>query len=380
MTNTETQTREADPIDDMKVRQTPFRDKLANVPMRPSGGGVQLDNLEQQLTYAQLMAKDALLIPEHLYNNPGTCLAVVDLAQRWQLSPFMVAKQTYMVPGNKDKGRPPQFGFMSQLLHAIIEKWAPIEHRLRMEIGRLEPDGQGGERWVKNRLEPANTKRCRVWTRIRGEVQEVEYISPTLAGISPKNSPLWETDPDQQLFYFSSARLARRYFPDVLMGVYSVDEIMDAENQPHVGFGNAKVVPQLQQRLEAGVKHENAEGFSDGIVERTLEGATVGGTATVDGEAEQEFHDETPEAKPKKPPRRAPKAKPTAAVPPHAPANAEEYEKHLRAWLAQQDDPDVVAQLWGSEFKLRRACGCGGGETGAAMVRLKDARIKELSR
>lgn len=375
MTNTETNTKEAETIDNVQVRQTPFRDKLANVPMRPSGGGVQLDNLEQQLTYAQLMAKDALLIPEHLYNNPGTCLAVVDLAQRWQLSPFMVAKQTYMVPGDTEKGRPPQFGFMSQLLHAIVEKWAPIEHRLRMEIGRLESDGQGGEKWVKNRLEPDNTKRCRVWTRIRGEVHDAEYISPTLAGISPKNSPLWKTDPDQQLFYFSSARLARRYFPDVLMGVYSVDEIMDAENQPHVGFGRAKVVPQLQQRLEAGVKHENAEGFSDGIVERTLEGATVGG-AVIEND-QPEAADDKPKVQGDKPKRKA-KGKPLATVPPHMPATPEEYEGHLNAWLVQHYDPDVVERLWANEFKLRRACGCGGGETGTKMLKLRDARLKEL--
>lgn len=373
MTNTETTTKEAETIDNVQVRQTPFRDKLANVPMRPSGGGAQLDNLEQQLTYAQLMAKDALLIPEHLYNNPGTCLAVVDLATRWQLSPFMVAKQTYMVPPSEDGKRPAQFGFMSQLLHAIIEKWAPIEHRLRMEIGRLESDGKGGEKWVVNRLEPENTKRCRVWTKIRGELQEVEYISPTLAGITPKNSPLWRSDPDQQLFYFSSARLARRYFPDVLMGVYSVDEIMDAENQPHVGFGRAKVVPQLQQRLAAGAKHENAEGFSDGIVERTLEGETVGG-AVIEAKAEQQEAAKTV----KPPPKRKAKAKPLATVPPHMPANAEEYEGHLNAWLVREDDPDVIEQLWNSEFKLRRACGCGGGETGTKMLKLRDARMREL--
>jgi hypothetical protein len=43
-----------------------------------------------------------------------------------------------------------------------------------------------------------------------------------------KNSPLWKGDVDQQLFYYSVRAFARRHFPDVMMGIYTVDELIDA--------------------------------------------------------------------------------------------------------------------------------------------------------
>ncbi len=56
----------------------------------------------------------------------------------------------------------------------------------------------------------------------------VEYTSPKFVTINPKNSPLWKNDPDQQLFYFSVRSFARRHFPDVMMGIYTVDEMLDS--------------------------------------------------------------------------------------------------------------------------------------------------------
>ena len=45
--------------------------------------------------------------------------------------------------------------------------------------------------------------------------QWVDYESPEIGKIPTKNSPLWKSDPAQQLFYFAARSLARRHFPDV---------------------------------------------------------------------------------------------------------------------------------------------------------------------
>lgn len=42
-----------------------------------------------------------------------------------------------------------------------------------------------------------------------------------------RNSPLWVEDPRQQLAYLASRRWGRLYAPDVIMGVYSPDELAE---------------------------------------------------------------------------------------------------------------------------------------------------------
>ncbi len=138
---------------------------------------------------------------KHLRGNPGACLAVVVQAVEWGMSPFAVANKSYNVND--------QLAFESQLIQAVILKRAPIKGRFKVEY-----TGQGGKRV------------CRVWAELKDEPGEiVEYTSPELDKITPKNSPLWKSDPDQQQFYYSGRALCRRHFPDVLLGVYADDEV-----------------------------------------------------------------------------------------------------------------------------------------------------------
>lgn len=53
-----------------------------------------------------------------------------------------------------------------------------------------------------------------------------------MAQAGVRNSPLWEQDPRQQLAYLCVKRWARLHAPDVLLGVYTPDELQ--ESQPRV--------------------------------------------------------------------------------------------------------------------------------------------------
>lgn len=53
-----------------------------------------------------------------------------------------------------------------------------------------------------------------------------------MAQAGVRNSPLWEQDPRQQLAYLCVKRWARLHAPDVLLGVYTPDELQEA--QPRV--------------------------------------------------------------------------------------------------------------------------------------------------
>lgn len=221
-----------DDVGFIEVRENSARNAAQDIQV--SGGGVVLANWAQSVDYAKYMASSKHAVPKHLRDNIGACIAVTDIATRWGFAPYQVARLCYLVND--------MLAYESQLVHAVVEKFAPLKYRLRPKY-----DGEG-----ENRT-------CTIVGHFQGELDPLEYTSPPLAKINPKNSPLWKTDPDQQLFYFSTNRWARRYCPDVLLGIYSIDEMQDAADVPHIGFEHAKdVSPKLAERL---IQAQNDEGF-----------------------------------------------------------------------------------------------------------------------
>jgi hypothetical protein len=62
-----------------------------------------------------------------------------------------------------------------------------------------------------------------------------------------RNSTLWTEDPKQQIAYLAERRWARLYAPDVLLGVYTPDEL--AEQAPPKDMGTADVVSEWSEEL-----------------------------------------------------------------------------------------------------------------------------------
>lgn len=164
-------------------------------------GGVAFQNASQLMEFAKLMAVSRAGVRKHLRGDPGACLAIVTQAVEWGMSAYAVANKSYFVND--------QIAYESQLIQAVILKRAPIKGRIKFEFTGT------GEKRV-----------CRAWARLAEDPDEmVEYVSPEFAKITPKNSPLWKSDPDQQHAYYSGRALCRRHFPDVLLGVYADDEL-----------------------------------------------------------------------------------------------------------------------------------------------------------
>jgi hypothetical protein len=152
------------------------------------------------MEFAKCMAISAQAVPPHCRNQVGVCLAVIIQAVEWRMSPYAVANKSYVVND--------RLSYESQLIHAVIEQRAPIVARLRHSFSGSGP-----------------TRKCKVWATGRGESEPFEYESPEFQTITPKNSPLWKSKPDLQLYYNTSRDWARVYFPDVILGVYAEDEI-----------------------------------------------------------------------------------------------------------------------------------------------------------
>ncbi len=199
-------------------------------------GGTQADVYRQTMELAKTMSIAKYSIPVFLRGNLGDCLTIRELAMETGFGASRIARHTSVI---KDV-----LSFDGQLVHAIILRMAPLQGRPRFSF-----EGEGDE------------KVCVVTGTFKGEVEPCVYRSPPLGKITPKNSPLWATDPEQQFCYFSIRRWARRYCPDVLLGIYSKDDIEDS----HIGAENAKdVSPNLIDRLPGRIE---GDGFQPNAAE-----------------------------------------------------------------------------------------------------------------
>lgn len=201
-------------------------DKTVSADTAISNGNMAFRNVAQIMEFAKVMAVAGVAIPKHLRDTPGACMAVCIQAAEWQMSPFAVANKSYSVND--------RLAYEAQLVNAVILRRAPIQGRFKISYA-----GEGDKR------------RCRVAAKLNdGSNEEVEYESPEIGKIPVKNSPLWKGDPDQQLFYYSSRAMCRRHFPDVILGIYTQDELMDLPDEREA---KGREVPAAKVPLLPGV-------------------------------------------------------------------------------------------------------------------------------
>lgn len=165
-------------------------------------GQITFGNANEIMEFAKMMALGKQALPGHLRESPGACLAICIQACAWQMSPFAVAGKSYVVND--------RMGYEAQLVAAVIQKLAPIKGRIKYKFR-----GEG------------HTRVCIVSCQPTDDPDLIEHESPEIGKIKTKNSPLWTADPDQQLGYYTVRAMARRHFPDVLLGVYTPDELAE---------------------------------------------------------------------------------------------------------------------------------------------------------
>lgn len=170
--------------------------------------------MDRVMRMAELMASGKSTIPAHLQKNPADCMAVVLQAMQWGMLPHVVAQKTHLVNGT--------LGYEAQLVNAVVQSSGTISGRFHYEYRGNSP-----------------AMECRVGAVIRGEADITwgEWLSE--AKVTTKNSPLWKTNPKQQMGYLQVKNWARQYVPGAVLGIYSPDEF-DAP-QPR-NMGSADVV------------------------------------------------------------------------------------------------------------------------------------------
>jgi hypothetical protein len=287
-------------------------------------GGVRFENMLQVMEFSKMMALSDIAVPAHLRGNPGACLAVTIQADEWGFSPFAVANKSFSVNN--------RLAYESQLIHAVIERRAPMDGRLRPE-------------WVGD----GPTRKCIIVGRLINEKDPFVWESPEIDKIKIKNSPEWTNNPDKQLFYHASRDWARIYVPDVLLGVYTRDELDNSEFGPN--RARDVTASGLVDRLpEARIGGYDADGIA-----RTLREAAGSPNPEAGAETPAE-RNASPEASQEVP---VVEKKADGKEPSHStsePSDRDGYTAWAEGWIGRYEDESNAMARWDGERELRAAC------------------------
>lgn len=197
---------------------------------------------------AARMATSKITTPKHLQGNEGDCMAIIMQAMQWGMNPYAVAQKTHLVNG--------VLGYEAQLVNAVITARAPVKERLHFEW-------YGDWSKVNGKEDKSSDKGVRVSATLRGET-EARVIDISMAQVGPvRNSPLWAADPRQQIAYLATKRWARLYCPDVILGVYTPDEVIEREE--------VDITP----KTEVVQKHQGTKGLKAQMESRQNKDETV---------------------------------------------------------------------------------------------------------
>ncbi|BCL69847.1 hypothetical protein TUMSATVNIG1_18020 [Vibrio nigripulchritudo] len=214
--------------------------------------------------FAELMATGKSTIPAHLRGSPGDCLAITIQSMQWRMNPHAVAQKTHLVNGT--------LGYEAQLVNAVVTAMAPTKDRINYEwfgdwhkvIGKFATRQNGsGKSYQAPNWKPEDEQGLgvRAWATLKGE-DEPRVLELLLTQAQVRNSTLWASDPKQQLAYLAVKRWARLHTPDVIMGVYTPDELEPVEEKninppPSVKAGSR--TEQLRHKLAADAPQEPKE-------------------------------------------------------------------------------------------------------------------------
>jgi RecT family protein len=249
-------------------------------------GNVKIDTVNDLDVMADRLSRGEVAVPPHCRGKMGVCHAIILQALEWRMPIMSVINKSYVV-NNRGTER---IAYESQLIHAIIERNAPLKGRLRYEIL-----GEGDDR------------RCMVWATFERETEPHKYTSQTLGALRDargrneqgvlKGSPLWDKDPEVQLFYSASRQWARLFCPDVILGAYTPEDPQWSDASSHaVDVTPSSRAEEYANKLrEAKAARAGDRGFDADYVHSM---ASERGTSIIEGEvnpdpAKQEVKDDS---------------------------------------------------------------------------------------
>lgn len=293
--------------------------------MRMNNSALVMDerNMDKMMRLAEIMASSRTSIPQHFRGSPGDCLAVVMQSMRWGMDPYIVAQKTHLVNST--------LGYEAQLVAAVINNSGVVKDRFHFEwfgdwekiVGKFKEvesktkkdDNGNPKKYIVPAWNQADEQGLgvRVWATIKGET-EPRKLELLMTQARTRNSTLWTEDPKQQIAYLAQKRWARLYAPDVILGVYTPDEI---EVNAPIDMGAAEIVSEwpadvLQRGGEAAAKGSKEYGnfwkaMDPALREKLVKTPEHQGFKDAALEADRKRTVDTPPAAPADPPKPAAK-------------------------------------------------------------------------
>ena len=217
----------------------------------------QIATLNEAVEFSSQMAK-ANLLPAHLKGSPADCLRVVMQASRWEMDPFAVAEKTSVISG--------KLMYEGQLVSAVVNSRGKLKKRLSYDFA-----GEGNNRVLTVSGTIASEDEARTITLTHAQACRIN-----------KNGQM-QANPDQQMCYIGARLWARRHSPELMLGVYTPDEMPDNEN------GEVDVTPEAERVARAAAPERSKRGAAAAVAaakEKTVEPAIDIPSTPVDAKTE----------------------------------------------------------------------------------------------
>lgn len=175
-----------------------------------NGTGEELPSVlasSQAFEHVQRVAKvyaSSGMVPKNYQGNIADCIVALQMAKRMNVDPFEFMQNTYIVHGKP-----------------------AIEGKFAVQLTNTRGPYPDGVRF-KMEGEGDSLKVTAFGVRASGEVDSctVSYQQAKDMGWVAKN-PIWKQMPEQMLHYRAGSWFARRYCPEVLMGLQTTEEVRD---------------------------------------------------------------------------------------------------------------------------------------------------------
>lgn len=164
------------------------------------------------------------IVPNTYQNNVGNCLIAIEQAQRLSISPLAVMQNLNVI-----QGRP---AWSSKFLIAMIN-----------DSGKFDMELQFDETKDKN----GKPFSCVAWTMKNGrriEGMTVDMDMANAEGWLGKNGSKWKTMPQLMLRYRAASFFSSLNCPELTLGLYTKEEIIDGDFREYPAENLQEVVQQ----------------------------------------------------------------------------------------------------------------------------------------
>lgn len=199
---------------------------------------------EDNFVMATQMAKalaESTIVPQSYQKNWCNCLIAIEQAQRLRVSPMMVMQNLYVIQGR------PSWG--SSFLIAAINNSGKYDTELQFE----ESKDKNGKPYSCIAYALKNGRRI--------EGMEITMDMAQAEGWLNKNGSKWKTMPQLMLRYRAASFFARLNCPEITLGLYTRDEIIDGDFKEYP-------MPDPESQMKADVEqYANSVPFEEEMVE-----------------------------------------------------------------------------------------------------------------